>query len=97
MLDLGLFKDPKYVNIAFGLSLSITSDMAFSSLLPLLYSDFGYDTQEVTKMLTIYFSADLACRILLSVANALWLLRNRLLLLTGVLLSAAFRIGKQMF
>lgn len=92
-LDLNLFKDPVYINVSFGLSFSITSDLAFLSILPLFLTELGYDTADTTTILTIFFISDLVCRILLSVVNAIWILRNRYLFLGGSLFSAFFRIG----
>lgn len=95
MLDMTLLKDVKYLNIAFGLSLSFTSDMAFLSILPLVLTEYGCDTKEITTILTVYFTSDLASRILLSIVNAVWLLSNRYVFLIGTLLSAVFRIGDE--
>lgn len=94
-MDLGLFKDPVYVNITFGLSLSVTSDLAFISVLPLLLENAGLNGQELTLVMTVYFIADLACRILLSILTAVAKVKNRYLFLIGALFSAIFRIGKK--
>ncbi|KAF2894569.1 hypothetical protein ILUMI_11604 [Ignelater luminosus] len=90
-LDLALFKDPVYVNIAFGLSLAVTSDLAFLSVLPLLLENAGFNGQELTLIMTVYFIADLVCRILLSILTAVTSVRNRYLFLIGALFSAIFR------
>lgn len=92
-LDLALFKDPVYVNIAFGLSLSITSDLAFLSIFPLLLELGGFTKSELTLLLTIYFTSDLICRILLSIATVFVNVRNRYLFLFGAFFSAVFRTG----
>lgn len=83
--------------MAFGLALSLTSDIAFLSILPMLLANFGFTPMETTKVMTTYFASDLACRILLSVVSAVLPLRNRYLFLAGTLFSAAFRTGKFVF
>lgn len=96
MFDMALLKDLKYLNIAFGLSLSFTSDMAFISIVPLVLKEYGCNTNEITTILTVFFTSDLASRILLSIVNAIWLLSNRYVFLLGTLLSVAFRIGNSL-
>lgn len=91
-LDLGLFKKPSFVNIVFGLSLSMTSDLAFISIFPLLLTNAGLSSDQLTLVMTVYFSADLVCRILLSVLTSFVDLSSRNLFLLGALFSALFRI-----
>lgn len=93
-LDLGLFKDPVYVNIAFGLSFSLTSDLAFLSLLPLILINAGFNAAEITLVLTVYFTADLVSRVLFSIITAFMEVSNRYLFLAGALFSAFFRTCK---
>lgn len=93
-LDLALFKDPIYVNISIGLSLSLNADQIFIPLMPMLLANMGFTASDVTQMMTIFFASDLACRIMLSVLSAITTLQNRLLLLGGAFFSAVFRIGK---
>ncbi|XP_022901443.2 monocarboxylate transporter 1 [Onthophagus taurus] len=91
-LDLELFKESRYVNIAFGLSLGMTSDLAFISIYPLLLISYGFNHSEVTTLFTIYFTADLVSRIALSVVSGVFKIWNRYVFLLGALLSAIFRV-----
>ncbi|XP_017773473.1 PREDICTED: monocarboxylate transporter 1 isoform X2 [Nicrophorus vespilloides] len=90
-LDLSLFKDPVYVNIAFGLALSLTADIAFLSIFPMILKNANYSPADITIILTVYFSSDLACRVGLSVLSAIISVKNRYVVLAGALLSAFFR------
>lgn len=92
-LDLSLLKDPKYVNIILGISFTFAADLSFSAVYPLLLTEFGCDANQITQILTIYYSGDLCCRILLSIVNAFNILKNRYLFLAGSVLTWAFPIG----
>lgn len=93
-MDLELFKDPVYLNISFGLSLSFTSDLSFISIFPLILTNLHFDHSQITTIMTIFFATDLVARILLTIVSGIMPIRNRYLFLGGTLLSAAFRIGK---
>lgn len=90
-LDLVLFKDPFYVNLAIGTGMSMTSDVLFISIIPLILDIYELDH---TLMLTVFFSADLAGRAFLSVFNAFFRVWNRYVVFTGSVLSTVFRIGE---
>lgn len=91
-LDLGLFKQPTFVNIVIGLSLSMTSDLAFISIFPLLLTTAGLSTDELTLVMTLYFTADLISRIFVFLLTSLVDISSRKLFLFGALFSAIFRI-----
>lgn len=93
-MDLELFKDPVYLNISFGLSLSFTSDLTFISIFPLILTNMNFDHGQITTIMTIFFASDLVSRILLTIVSGVMPIRNRYLFLGGTLLSAAFRVGK---
>lgn len=86
-----------YINISLGVALSITSDLAFISILPLILVNNGFDAADVALIMTVHIAADLVCRMLLSVLNAVVSVKNRHLFLVGALFSAIFRIGKRAF
>lgn len=92
-MDLELFKDPIYLNISFGLSLSFTADLSFIAIFPLILTNMSFDHAQITTILTIFFASDLVSRILLTIVSGLMEVRNRYLFLGGTLLSAAFRLG----
>ncbi|XP_065172787.1 monocarboxylate transporter 1-like, partial [Atheta coriaria] len=91
--DLGLFKDPVFLNISFGMALCLTADIAFLSLFPMILSNAKFSGENVTLIMTVYFAADLAGRIFVSVLSACMHVRNRYLVLAGALFSAIFRIA----
>lgn len=91
--SLDLFTDWRYLNMAFGLSFSYTSDFMFISMLPLLAANKGRNNDEATLIMTIYFSFDLICNLFLPILNYLVQIKNRYLFLGGTVLSALFRIG----
>lgn len=93
-MDLELFKDPVYLNVSFGLSLSFTSDILFVSIFPLILTNLKFDHSQITTIMTIFFASDLVSRILLTIASGVMSIKNRYLVLGGTLLSVAFRIGK---
>ena len=91
---MALFKDPVYVNIAFGLGLGVMSDLIFLSILPLLLTQFGFNASEVTIILTAYFVADLVSRIVFSVVSAAIKIWNRYAFLAAMILTICFRTGR---
>ncbi|KAB0798757.1 hypothetical protein PPYR_06637 [Photinus pyralis] len=91
-LDLGLFKQPSFVNIVLGLSLSMTSDLAFISIFPLLLTTAGFSTDELTLVMTTYFTADLISRIFVFLLTSRIDISSRKLFLFGASFSAIFRI-----
>lgn len=96
-MDLELFKDPVYLNISFGLSLSFTSDLTFISIFPLILTNMNFNHSQITTIMTIFFATDLVSRILLTIVSGVMPIRNRYLFLGGTLLSAVFRVGKITF
>lgn len=93
-MDLELFKDPSYLNMSFGLSLSFLSDLSFIAIFPLILKNLNFATSEITMIMTIFFGTDLVCRILLTLVSGVVSIRNKYLFLGGTLLSAVFRVGK---
>ncbi|KAF5303572.1 hypothetical protein FQR65_LT08173 [Abscondita terminalis] len=93
-LDLGLFLDPIYVNVAMGLSLCLASDYAFVTTLPLLLASFNLESSNLVLLMTIFYIADVIGRILLSVLNAFTNIDARHLTLLGAILAVIFRTSK---
>ncbi|CAG9764127.1 unnamed protein product [Ceutorhynchus assimilis] len=93
-MDLQLLADPKYLNIATGLSLSFLADVAFFPILPALMTEFGFGSSEVALMISVFFAADLAARITLSVISAFFQVNSLMMVFVASGLSAILRIGK---
>lgn len=92
-LDLTLFNDSSYIILTFGAAMARASEVTFLSLIPALLTAYGFNRNEMTTTLTIFFTADLVGRIFLSVANGLFKIWNRYIFLTGALFSGLFLIG----
>lgn len=92
-MDLSLLKDPKYLNISLGVSLSYTSDVNFIAIIPLLLNSAGFNTNEIALLMVVYFGTDFVARILVSVISAFFTIRNRYMFLGGAIFSTIFRIG----
>ncbi|CAH0561109.1 unnamed protein product [Brassicogethes aeneus] len=93
LFDLSLFKDPKFINISIGMSLSFTSDLAFISILPMVLTGKNFTSSEIAVLISVLFVSDFTSRILLSAVSTVLAIKNRHIFLLGTTLSAAFRCG----
>lgn len=91
-LEVDLLKDFSYVNISFGLSLSFLSDIMFLSLLPMFLYNMGYNAANIAFIMTLFMTADLVGRSMLSCITAYVSIKNRYLFFCGSTLMAVFRI-----
>ncbi|GJQ75158.1 hypothetical protein Trydic_g9764 [Trypoxylus dichotomus] len=92
-LDLMLFKDAGYVNNVVGVSLALTSDVAFVHVTPAVLNSYGFNAAGVTFMLTTFFASDLIGKISLGVFAASIKISNRQILLVGSIFVIAFRVA----
>ncbi|XP_074036859.1 monocarboxylate transporter 7 isoform X2 [Leptinotarsa decemlineata] len=92
ILDFGLLKDPKYLNMSIGLSLCFTADLAFVSIIRMILNNLNFDSVDITVMMMVYFTSDLISRIAFSVVSYFCTVKNRYVFLTGSTLTAIFRI-----
>lgn len=92
-LDLDLLGDWKYVNIAIGLSLSFTADIAFFPILPSVMAPQGFTAKQIALMISVFFIADLVARIAFSLLAAFVPINSRLVVLLACALSALLRLG----
>lgn len=90
-LNLNLFKDPIYINIAVGIALCFLSDAAFISLIPSFLMNSGYSFEDSSFFLAMFFAADLTARILVSVMSVFFKIPNRYLFLLGAFFTVVFR------
>ncbi|KAG5891487.1 hypothetical protein JTB14_004945 [Gonioctena quinquepunctata] len=93
ILDFSLLKDPKFLNIIVGLSLSFNTDLAFVSIIRMVLNNLNYDAPDITLMFMVHFTCDLVCRICFSVMSYFVVIRNRYVFLAGSLLIAIFRVA----
>ncbi|PNF41717.1 hypothetical protein B7P43_G03458 [Cryptotermes secundus] len=62
--DLGLLKDPVYVNLMLGMSLAICAELNFSLLTPFILSDRGFDTDHTAIIMSVIAGLDIVFRFL---------------------------------
>lgn len=67
LLDMSLIKDRCFWNLCLGISLVLTSDYTFSSLLPLIMTNSGYSKSDAALAVMIGATAELVSRILLAI------------------------------
>lgn len=90
-LNLSLFKDPVYINIAVGLALCFLSDAAYISLVPSFLMNSGFSFEDRSFFLSMFFASDLAARILVSAMSIFLKIKNRYLFFFGAFFTVIFR------
>ena len=96
-LDLGLLKDPVYVNIVVGLSVSFASDTIFFTVYPFHLThkpSLAFTDKQVAMCLSVTAGADAAARLILPIIANKLRIGPRAAYLMGCLSSAIFRSGK---
>jgi hypothetical protein len=96
-LDLALLKDPIYVNIVLGLSVSFASDTIFFTVFPFHLAQKpwpGFSDKEVALCLSITAGADAVARLILPIVTDRLGVGPRAAYLLGCLLSAVVRSSK---
>lgn len=63
-LDLGLLKDPVYVNLMVGMSLAICAELNFSLLTPFILADRGFETDHIAVIMSVIAGLDIVFRFL---------------------------------
>lgn len=89
--DLGLLKDPVYVNLAVGVAFSFYSDFTFVTLFPLFMFSLNYTLSETALCIAIGAASDLVGRVAFSLLGVLCDIRSRTIFLIG---SAAMVVGR---
>ncbi|KAF5303573.1 hypothetical protein FQR65_LT08174 [Abscondita terminalis] len=92
--DLLLLKNPVYVNVAIGTSLTQSSDVMYISFLPILLEHAGFEDTNVSFLMTIYVISDLIGKIFLCFLSAFVKLSNRTLILVGAIGMSIFRLAQ---
>lgn len=96
-LDLALLKDPVYVNIVLGLSVSFASDTSFFTVFPFYLAQTpwpGFSDKEVALCLSITAGADTVARLLLPMLAERFRVGPRAAYLFGCFSSAIVRSSK---
>lgn len=96
-LDLALLKDPIYVNIVLGLSVSFASDTIFFTVFPFHLAQLpwpGFSDKDVALCLSITAGADAVARLLLPIIADRLNVGPRAAYLFGCLSSAVVRSSK---
>jgi hypothetical protein len=96
-LDLALLKDPVYVNIVLGLSVSFASDTIFFTVFPFHLAQKpwpGFSDKQVALCLSITAGADAVARLILPILADRHRVGPRAAYLLGCLLSAVVRSSK---
>ena len=96
-LDLALLKDPVYVNIVLGLSVSFASDTIFFTVFPFHLTQLpwpGFSDKEVALCLSITAGADTVARLVLPIVADKFSVGPRAAYLLGCLSSAVVRSSK---
>jgi cyanate permease len=62
--DLGLLKDPVYVNLMMGMSLAICAELNFSLLTPFILADRGFETDHIAVIMSVIAGLDIVFRFL---------------------------------
>lgn len=96
-LDLALLKDPVYVNIVLGLSVSFASDTSFFTVFPFHLAQTpwpGFSDKEVALCLSITAGADTVARLILPILAERFRVGPRVAYLLGCFSSAIVRSSK---
>lgn len=62
--DLGLLRDPVYVNLMLGMSIAICAELNFSLLTPFILADRGFDTDHIAIIMSVIAGLDIVFRFL---------------------------------
>ncbi|XP_031639658.1 monocarboxylate transporter 7-like [Contarinia nasturtii] len=90
-LDLNLFKDPIYVNIAIGVTFVTLSDNAFFTLLPMYLFELGFDKADTAKLVSLSAAADLGSRAFMALIALCIQIKARHVTLIGAIVTILFR------
>ncbi|XP_031626281.1 uncharacterized protein LOC116342706 isoform X2 [Contarinia nasturtii] len=90
-LDLTLFNDLIYVNIALGCGFALYSDTAFFTLQPMYLFELGFSKTDASVIIAIGAAADLGSRIFMAVMSLCIQVKARHIYLAGAVLTIVTR------
>lgn len=94
LLEMSLIKDRSFLNLCFGISFVFTSDFTFSSLLPLMLTNYGYDTSDAALAVMVGATAELISRILLAIFTVFVNVKARYLFFFAMIAMSFAKAGK---
>jgi hypothetical protein len=92
--DLGLLKDPIYVNLMLGMSLAICAELNFSLLTPFILSDRGFDTDHTAIIMSVIAGLDIVFRFLAPFFSDYYKIQSRVMYIIALILLLSSRTGE---
>jgi cyanate permease len=92
--DLGLLRDPIYVNLMLGMSLAICAELNFSLLTPFILNDRGFDTDHTAIIMSVIAGLDIVFRFLVPFFSDYYKIQARIMYIVALILLASSRTGK---
>lgn len=92
--DLGLLKDPIYVNLMVGMSLAICAELNFSLLTPFILSDRGFDTDHTAIIMSVIAGLDIVFRFLAPFFSDYYRINARVMYIIALILLLSSRTGE---
>lgn len=74
--------------------MTLTSDILFLYIIPIILEGYGFNRSDVTYILTVFFAADLVGKILLGILSSIVQLQNRYVVLIATIIIIVLRTGK---
>jgi cyanate permease len=92
--DLGLLKDPIYVNLMLGMSLAICAELNFSLLTPFILSDRGFDTEHTAIIMSVIAGLDIVFRFLAPFFSDYYKIQARVMYIIALIMLLSSRTGE---
>jgi cyanate permease len=92
--DLGLLKDPIYVNLMLGMSLAICAELNFSLLTPFILSDRGFDTDHTAIIMSVIAGLDIVFRFLAPFFSDYYKIQARVMYIIALIMLLSSRTGE---
>lgn len=92
--DLGLLKDPIYVNLMVGMSLAICAELNFSLLTPFILNDKGFDTDRTAILMSIIAGLDIVFRFFAPFFSDYYKIKARVMYIIALIMLISSRTGK---
>lgn len=89
--DLGLLKDPVYVNLMLGMSLAICAELNFSLLTPFILSDRGFDTDRTAVIMSVIAGLDIVFRFLAPFFSDYYKIQARVMYIVALIMLLSSR------
>ncbi|XP_063989092.1 uncharacterized protein LOC135168638 [Diachasmimorpha longicaudata] len=93
LFDFSILKDCTFIIMCLGLSCAISSDIIFSSLLPLAMFNRGYTTGDASYVVAISCAAELVAKIVLTIMTIFIKCRAKILVFLAMIAMAVVKIA----